>query len=893
MEYLKQYRPGHLQALQSLIDRGLNIYLGFDSKNVFYGVNGYVYGDKTILIALNKNYNPASTLIHELFSVLGESHSRATVEEKEFQETMFADERAEGKVINSELEYLIKKIEAKKVELYHRFSGIQKGTFWDYDDAYALKSLGNMGNRAAVPALLKVLREEWTGVPQIKIGVAVAGWSKMPAFDPHRLAAEALDKIGDKSVVPDLIEFLRERKYTSNNEGVRINAFGIVARVLTYLGDKAIVLPTLVEFLKDEKFRDTNYERYKTIAYALGLIADKPEFQDILDLLRKIDKNKDKKESAFSEFIRTYYTEINNLPAAKEENVEVLAYLLEGFDYLGDSSFQKEIEQRLIHIGKPAISAVAKRLSPSKYDSLTSTRAAYVLGEIGDKSAISYLIKTLLNHSDRLLFVEELANVLRKLGDKRFISALIEKIKDESCWPGGRIGAILALEHIGDESAIPDLLKLLEEERDSYRRELIERAINKIKDKSTTNSKPKDPAKPREGKTINDVAKRVKELEKQGFPRFIGVKGTESWIREVIRYLEQHNPQRLQLLQSLIKSGKLRAGPDTKNIFYGANNGKVALIATNQKNPAATLIYELNAFQGGTSEQNLKAEKEFLQEEEKLPEFQIVYTVKKGDTWGQIVVDSSKKDSILSKPLWGLKGKALERWIQVKGGEPNMANYKLMDNIRAGEKFVFTREGKARTIEKPAVTHPTAKVLSREPKEVKKESLTKPAELIGQPAPSREAVKKAEARKVPASREVIPREQPTEEAKQRLREAFAKEYRPELEKRFRDVAERVLGGKGIAYAGNMQQYLELLEGSKNYEEILKRINDLDKKYDAVFVVGSIDPKEELLKPIRMFPKKDSDEEAKRQAAKKKAEKDSAHKPNPLLDFIKNIHKLEV
>ena len=123
---------------------------------------------------------------------------------------------------------------------------------------------------------------------------------------------------------------------------------------------------------------------------------------------------------------------------------------------------------------------------------------------------------------------------------------------------------------------------------------------------------PQDPARPRKGKTFNDVAKRFSELEKKGFPKFVTLRGNEPWVREVMRYLAQHNPQQLQLLQSLIKSGKLRAGPDTKEIFYGANNGDIILIADNN-NPdlASTLIHELSALEGKSYFHNRIAEYKF------------------------------------------------------------------------------------------------------------------------------------------------------------------------------------------------------------------------------------------------------------------------------------------
>ncbi|PIQ88043.1 MAG: hypothetical protein COV73_00935, partial [Candidatus Omnitrophica bacterium CG11_big_fil_rev_8_21_14_0_20_43_6] len=80
-------------------------------------------------------------------------------------------------------------------------------------------------------------------------------------------------------------------------------------------------------------------------------------------------------------------------------------------------------------------------------------------------------------------------------------------------------------------------------------------------------------------------------------------------INEVTSYYTQHNPLQLELLNSLIDSGKLRAGPDDTLTFYGANNSDIYLIATNN-NPdlASTIIHELN---GLSHDENIQAEEAF------------------------------------------------------------------------------------------------------------------------------------------------------------------------------------------------------------------------------------------------------------------------------------------
>ncbi|MDD5044839.1 MAG: peptidoglycan DD-metalloendopeptidase family protein, partial [Candidatus Omnitrophica bacterium] len=117
---------------------------------------------------------------------------------------------------------------------------------------------------------------------------------------------------------------------------------------------------------------------------------------------------------------------------------------------------------------------------------------------------------------------------------------------------------------------------------------------------------PRDPAKPRLGKTTLAVTTRFNELRQNDFAGFAPVRGLEPWLNEATQYLQRNNPQQAELLKSLVDSGHLRAGPDTANIFYGANGmdnagNKVILIATNN-NPdlAATLIHETFALSGAS-----------------------------------------------------------------------------------------------------------------------------------------------------------------------------------------------------------------------------------------------------------------------------------------------------
>ncbi|MBL7070164.1 MAG: UTP--glucose-1-phosphate uridylyltransferase, partial [Candidatus Omnitrophica bacterium] len=130
-----------------------------------------------------------------------------------------------------------------------------------------------------------------------------------------------------------------------------------------------------------------------------------------------------------------------------------------------------------------------------------------------------------------------------------------------------------------------------------------------------------------------------------------------------------------------------------------------------------------------------------------------IVIVKKGDTWGRIVIEYSKKFGLSWKPLWSLKGKALERWIQVKGGEPNMVNYKLMDRLHLGERIEFILQ--ARVKKQESQDRPSLRI---DPFKVPKAFRDIPAEaeeskaIPLQPAkpatPSRESIKPEQEEKI-------------------------------------------------------------------------------------------------------------------------------------------------
>lgn len=117
----------------------------------------------------------------------------------------------------------------------------------------AAEALGDTGNRAAVPALIKALSSSIDtddGIPIVdalgKLGDTAAVPVLSKALSSHHpevraRAAGALGKLGDASAIPSLIRALKDENY-----GVKRNA----SAALIKIGDSA-ALPALVEVLQD------------------------------------------------------------------------------------------------------------------------------------------------------------------------------------------------------------------------------------------------------------------------------------------------------------------------------------------------------------------------------------------------------------------------------------------------------------------------------------------------------------------------------------------------------------------------------------------------------------------------------------------------------------------
>src|SRR5213079_1194510 len=94
-----------------------------------------------------------------------------------------------------------------------------------------------------------------------------------------------------------------------------------------------------------------------------------------------------------------------------------------------------------------------------------------------------------------------------------------------------------------------------------------------------------DYSKPREGKTTEQVVVRFNAIRDAGFEGFRSLRaGTDempAWMWQVLAHFDKTNIVASETLREFLITGRLMTGEDREEIFYGANNGEIILLATN------------------------------------------------------------------------------------------------------------------------------------------------------------------------------------------------------------------------------------------------------------------------------------------------------------------------
>ena len=163
-----------------------------------------------------------------------------------------------------------------------------------------------------------------------------------------------------------------------------------------------------------------------------------------------------------------------NQTVSREQQVERLIKQLQ----YKNSETRKMAAIALRKLGdKTAVSLLIKALENEDEDENVRSNAVEALGWIGGKSAVPALIKV-LGH-EKWSVRSNVAEALGRIGDKSAVPALINALGDKEMW--GRSNAIEALGKIEAQTAVPALIKALEDKgEEMYIRSLATEALEKI-----------------------------------------------------------------------------------------------------------------------------------------------------------------------------------------------------------------------------------------------------------------------------------------------------------------------------------------------------------------------------------------------------------------------------
>jgi len=287
------------------------------------------------------------------------------------------------------------------------------------------EALENLGDKTIVPELLLLLKNEKID-SDVRMGITYA-----------------LGNLGDKTIVPDLLLLLKNEKVDSD---VRDR----IASALGNLGDKTIV-PELLLLLKNEK---VDFIVKSEIAEALGNLGDKTIVPELLLLLKnkKIDSDV-KMGIAFV---------LRNL--GDKTIVPELLLLLKNEKI--DSDVRRWIAFVLGNLGdKTIVPELLLLLKNEKVDSNVKSEIVKALGNLGDKTIVPDLLVLLKNEKVNLFVRQVIAYALRNLGDKTIVPDLLLLLKNKKVDSDVRRGIAFVLRNLGDKTIVPDLLLLLKNEK--------------------------------------------------------------------------------------------------------------------------------------------------------------------------------------------------------------------------------------------------------------------------------------------------------------------------------------------------------------------------------------------------------------------------------------------
>jgi HEAT repeat protein len=305
--------------------------------------------------------------------------------------------------------------------------------------ADALAGLGDSGFRALRRLLREHANDEYIGCSAVKTLAEIGGVRAIDmlvqalgssVYEVGHAAARALWSLGEPALVPLVHAMRAEGSYAGSH----------AVDALTWIGTPAV--PLLLNTMRDEQHSNTRYYA----AQALGSIGDERAREPLRHALNDEDDGVRLQAALALSAMR------DPVSAAR------IAPLLANLD-MESYGLARQIREALTEIGEPAADPLAHVLADTGRSPLARTRAASLLGSLGDSSTIPVLAASLAGEVPDIRAAAALA--LGQLHAGETTEALYHTAQDESALV--RSCALLALAQLGDERALPLLNRFVNE----------------------------------------------------------------------------------------------------------------------------------------------------------------------------------------------------------------------------------------------------------------------------------------------------------------------------------------------------------------------------------------------------------------------------------------------
>jgi HEAT repeat protein len=351
-------------------------------------------------------------------------------------------------------------------EVEHYIEMLHSNDF--FERTTAIVTLGWLGDERAVEPLIETLKSLDSAMAGVNYAL-IEIWDERavePLIDYYKITknnfgAKSLGKLKDKRAIPVLLNVLK------NEQNPSIRKYAVQA--LGQIGGAELVEP-LIEALK------TNSKIQASISNALGELGEVAVLP-LLELLNTDDSNKD------YDRVKAYAAHALGKLKDKRAVEPLIAILNTETD---DNKVRKNVAYALGSIGYPqAIEPLIKSFSTSTFKE-TRSSIIQALGTLGGEQSLPIIVEAVYDKNHKVQRAAILA--LSILGNDLALSELLKIIENKQLTKNIRVDAISALYKFADNEHIVDsLLAIVTDETENISvRSAVMGKVSKFKQKNTS-----------------------------------------------------------------------------------------------------------------------------------------------------------------------------------------------------------------------------------------------------------------------------------------------------------------------------------------------------------------------------------------------------------------------